>query len=147
MSPFLFRGYKSIQEVLTDCLGQLERDVMGVIWAGGEMTVRTVCAHLDSTTAYTTVMTTMDRLFKKGLLGRTKVGRAFVYQAIITKDELDSALAADVVRSILQRDEQAPLQLLSLLVDTVSALDLSLLDDLERLIREKRQRSDHAKPD
>ena len=48
---------------------------------------RRICAQLDSV-AYTTVMTTMDRLFKKGLLGRKKVGRAFVYHAVATREEV-----------------------------------------------------------
>src|SRR5262245_12612388 len=139
MCPFLFRGYKSIFESYTDSLGQLEREVLGVVWASGEMTVGKACAQLTSAVAYTTVMTTMDRLFKKGLLDRKKVGRAFVYHAIVTEDELEAAVAAEAMRALLQQHERDPLPILSTLVDVVSALDLALLDDLERLIREKRE--------
>src|SRR5262245_17106676 len=146
MCAFLFRGYKSIYESYTDCLGQLEREVLGVVWAGGEMTVGKVCAQLKSAVAYTTVMTTMDRLFKKGLLDRRKAGRAFVYQANVTKDELDAALAAEAMSALLREDDRDPLPLLSTLVDVVSALDLALLDDLERLIREKRRQGENDAP-
>ena len=89
-------------------------------WERAEISVREACERLGSSVAYTTVMTTMDRLFKKGLLDRRKVGRAFVYRARATRQELENAI-------------------LSSLVDAVSDQDRALLDELERLIREKRR--------
>ena len=145
MSLFLFRGYKSIHELFSDSLGGLERDVLGVVWGAGEISVGKVCAQLDRSVKYTTVMTTMDRLFKKGLLERKKAGRAFVYRAVLTKDELDALVAADVVKAALQRDGQDPQTFLSSLVDVVSAQDLALLE-LELLIREKRQQDKNTAP-
>ena len=87
-------------------------------------------------------MTTMDRLFKKGLLARRKVGRAFVYRAAATRDELEGAVATELVQSLFDRPGGAPLPILSSLVDAVSERDRALLDDLERLIREKRRAVD-----
>ena len=50
---------------------------MAVVWKAGEINVREACERLGSSVAYTTVMTTMDRLFKKRLLaaaqGRPRV--------------------------------------------------------------------------
>jgi predicted transcriptional regulator len=146
MSPFLFRGYKSIHELYADSLGRLERDVLDVVWGAGEVSVRKVCAQLDRFVAYTTVMTTMDRLFKKGLLERKKAGRAFVYRAVVTKHELDALVAAELIRAALQQDGQGPLTFLSLLVDVVSAQDLALLDELEMLVRKKHQQEGKAAP-
>jgi predicted transcriptional regulator len=146
MCAFLFRGYKSIHQLRTDCLGPLERDIMAVVWEGGEMTVRTVRARLDQFVAYTTVMTTLDRLFRKGLLDRRKTGRAFAYQPIVTEDELDRAFARGAVSAFLRQDGQDPLPLLSSLVDVVSELDPELLNALERLVREKRQRGEKSPP-
>jgi len=137
--PFLFWGFKSSQQMLDSRLGSLERDVLALVWERGESSVRDICARLESTVAYTTVMTTMDRLFKKGLLSRRKAGRAFVYRATVTRNELDGAVAAELVQSLLQRDGNEPLPILSSLVDAVSDRDRALLDDLERLIREKRR--------
>jgi predicted transcriptional regulator len=136
--PFLFWGFKSSHEVLENSLGALEREVMAVAWDRGEINVREACAQLSSPVAYTTVMTTMDRLFKKGLLARRKVGRAFVYRATATRDELEGAVATELVQSLFERPGGAPLPILSSLVDAVSDRDRALLDDLERLIREKR---------
>ena len=137
--PLLFRGFKSSQEILENGLGALEREVMVVAWGRDEFSVRDACAGLGSSVAYTTVMTTMDRLYKKGLLARRKEGRAFVYRAIATKHELESAVATELVQSLIQRDGSEPLPVLSSLVDAVSDRDRALLDELERLIREKRR--------
>jgi predicted transcriptional regulator len=84
-------------------------------------------------------MTTMDRLFKKGLLARRKAGRAFVYSATATREELEGAVAAELVHSLLQVDGSEPLPILSSLIDAVSDRDRALLGELERLIREKRR--------
>ena len=140
--PFLFRGFKSSRELFESHLGTLEREVMAVVWKAGEVNVREACERLDSSVAYTTVMTTMDRLFKKRLLERRKVGRAFVYTATATRDEMEGAVATELVQNLLQRHGGEPLPLLSSLVDAVSDRDRALLDDLERLIREKRRATD-----
>ena len=71
---FLFRGFKSSCEIFESRLGTLEREVMTLVWACGEISVREACERLGSSVAYTTVMTTMDRLYKKQLLHRRKVG-------------------------------------------------------------------------
>ena len=143
--PFLFWGFKSSHEMLENRLGALEREVMAVVWDHDEINVRDVCARLSAAVAYTTVMTTMDRLFKKRLLSRRKVGRAFVYRAAATRKELEGAVATELVQSLLQRPGGEPLPILSLLVDAVSERDRALLDELERLIREKRRATDREK--
>lgn len=123
---FLFWGFKSSRELFENTLGALEREVMQLAWSRPEVRVRDGCDRLGSSVAYTTVMTTMDRLFKKGLLLRRKVGRAFVYRAAATQQELENAM-------------------LSSLVDAVSERDRALLGELERLVREKRRTLDGKK--
>lgn len=141
MTPrrFLFWGFKSTQQIVENGLGALERAVMSVVWREGDISVREACNRLRVNVAYTTVMTTMDRLFKKGLLTRRKVGRAFVYRAAATRKELEGAIASELFQSLLHRDDNEPLPILSSLVDAVSDRDRALLDELERLIREKRR--------
>jgi predicted transcriptional regulator len=143
--PFLFWGFKSSHEILESRLGALEREVMAVVWNADQISVREACERLGSAVAYTTVMTTMDRLFKKRLLSRRKVGRAFVYAATATREELEGAVATELVQSLLQRHRGEPLPLLSSLVDAVSDRDRALLDELERLVREKRRTTDREK--
>ena len=91
-------------------------------------------------------MTTMDRLFKKQLLDRRKVGRAFLYRATASRDEIENAVTAELVDSLLVRNAAEPLPVLSSLVDAVSDRDRALLDELERLVREKRRAIARAKP-
>jgi predicted transcriptional regulator len=138
---FLFWGFKSSRQLLENSLGALERDVLAIAWNQDEISVRDACERLGSSVAYTTVMTTMDRLYKKGLLSRRKAGRAFIYRATATRDELEGAVAAELVQGLIQRDGSEPLPILSSLVDAVSDRDRALLDELERLIREKRRAS------
>jgi len=140
MRRFLFWGFKSSADFLERSLGSLERDVMALAWDRSEITVRDACDRLGSTVAYTTVMTTMDRLFRKGLLARRKVGRAFVYSAAASRKEIEGAVANELVRSLIHGETCEPLPILSSLVDAVSDRDRALLDELERLIREKRRR-------
>jgi predicted transcriptional regulator len=111
---------------------------MDLAWSRPELSVRDACDGLGGEVAYTTVMTTCDRLFKKHLLTRRKGGRAFVYAAALTRDALESAVASELVGGLLQGGSGGPLPLLSSLVDAVSLRDRALLGDLERLIAEKR---------
>jgi predicted transcriptional regulator len=104
-------------------LGHLESKVMDVLWARGECSVRDVIDQLNRPLAYTTVMTTMDRLYKKGLLERRKEERAFYYQAKLSKAELE-----------LKRADT----LISCLVEAAGPGDSALLSDLENRIRLKR---------
>jgi predicted transcriptional regulator len=136
---FLFWGFRSPRELLRARLGTLERQVIEVVWAGAEVTVRDVHARLDGKVAYTTVMTTLDRLFRKGLLARTKRSRAFVYSALATREELDDIVASDVVSGLLAGEGAAPLPFLSNLVDAVGERDRALLDELERLVKAKQR--------
>jgi predicted transcriptional regulator len=87
--------------------------------------------------AYTTLMTTMDRLYRKGVLAREKRGRAFVYAARESRERFRLTVAGGTLAPILA-DRQGAGALLSFFVDAVGDQDEALLDELERLIREKR---------
>jgi predicted transcriptional regulator len=136
---FLFWGFKSSRDLVENRLGTLEREVMRVAWSQQEISVREACERLGSSVAYTTVMTTMDRLFKKGLLARRKSGRAFIYHAVATRHELEGAITTELMEDLLRRSGSEPLPILSSLVDALSGRDRVLLDELERLVREKRR--------
>ena len=62
----LFWGFRPAEEV--HGLGTLERQILDVVWRQGRSSVRDVLTALDHSIAYTTAMTVMDRLFKKGVL-------------------------------------------------------------------------------
>ena len=120
-------------------LGALEAQVMDEVWRhGGELRVRDVHAALQRRLAYTTVMTTMDRLYKKGLLERRKEGRAFLYSARINRRQLVMNAGVGLIRGLLEREGEPAL---SFLVDAVTDRDRGTLDRLERLIREKKRQA------
>jgi len=134
----LFRPRTGTAGVVTP-LGHLETQVMEIVWSSGECNVREVAQQLQRPLAYTTVMTTLDRLFKKGLLNRRKSERAFLYSAQFTRDEWEQKRAGDFVAAFLAGSEPAGETLISCLVDAVGKQDEALLDALERKIKIKRQ--------
>ena len=120
-------------------LGPLEVQVMEVLWTAGERSVRDVVEQLDRKLAYTTVMTTLDRLFKKGLLDRQKSERAFLYSPRVSHHEWERQRAGDLVAGMLAGSQPSRELLLSSLVDAVGQHDASLLEQLEEKIRRKRK--------
>jgi len=119
-------------------LGHLELTVMQILWDRGESNVRDVTGRLARPLAYTTVMTTLDRLFKKGLLARRKEDRAFVYSPKYSRGEWDQKRTGELIAGLLAPDGSSEL-LISCLVDAVGRHDATLLDELERRIRLKRR--------
>ncbi len=91
--------------------------------------------------AYTTLMTTLDRLYRKGVLDRERAGRAFRYRPRYTRPEMEALLAANAVDAFLGHEPKALRPALSFLVDAVGERDHALLDELEILVREKRERA------
>ena len=112
---------------------------MDVVWDCGECSVRDVVDKLGCKLAYTTVMTTLDRLFKKGLLLRQKAERAFLYSPRFSSQEWERRRAGDLVAGFLAGPQPSRDLLLSSLVDAVGQHDAMLLDELEAKIRNKRK--------
>jgi predicted transcriptional regulator len=136
---FLLRGFKRPREVAFQALGKLEREVLNEIWRRKEVSVRDVYLAFGKSVAYTTLMTTLDRLFKKQLLTRRKDGRAFVYLPAVSPDEFEQGIREDVIEGLLGHGVDAVQPVLACIVDTVSERDRELLDELARLIKEKRR--------
>ena len=120
-------------------LGPLEIDVMEAMWQFGASSVRDVVGRLGRKLAYTTVMTTLDRLFKKGLLYREMTDRAFVYSPMVTREDWDRRRAGEMMAGFLTGPEESRHLLLSCLVDAVGTHDAMLLDELEKKIQRKRE--------
>ena len=81
-------------------LGDLEREVMTQLWDAGEaLTVRQVHERLsaDRDLAYTTVMTVLDRLAKKGVVTQQKADRAYRYAPAQSREEMTAAVMLDAL--------------------------------------------------
>jgi predicted transcriptional regulator len=124
-------------------LGPLEAKLLDRLWQHrGPMRVREVRYHFPEL-AYTTVMTTLDRLYRKGVLGRRRCGRAFAYEPRQSRAEmLRGFVAAQVLR--LWRGAEARTAILSTLVRAAGGHDAATLDELEALIRAERARLQHG---
>ncbi|MGC2198216.1 MAG: BlaI/MecI/CopY family transcriptional regulator [Terriglobales bacterium] len=119
-------------------LGPLEQRLLQDVWERGSATVRELLADGDLKIAYTTVMTTLDRLYKKQLLNRSAEGRAFRYSARVTQEELQRAAAGQAIQQLLGSGSAAFLPL-SYLVEAVTEHDIELLDELQQLVENKRR--------
>ena len=120
-------------------LGALELELMEFLWSRGESSVREVVRQLSRPLAYTTVMTTLDRLFKKGLLDRHKSDRAFLYSPHLSRQEWERQCAGSLVAGFLSGPSPSRELLLSCLLDAVGEHDARLLDELEKKIRCRRK--------
>jgi predicted transcriptional regulator len=82
--------------------GELEMAIMDVMWAAeSPCMVREVRERLryDRPVAYTTVMTVMDILYRKGVLQRVKHGRAWRYWPVERREEHDARVMTEILRS------------------------------------------------
>jgi predicted transcriptional regulator len=117
-------------------LGSLEREVLDLVCETGGGTVREICNHLSRSLAYTTVMTTLDRLYKKDLLHRQKEGRGFRYFPRTAEPSDQNRQPED--RSAISKSVTA-IPLVSYLLDSVGTYDESLLQELEKKIAARRR--------
>src|ERR1700745_1268988 len=125
---FLLRGFRRPREIANFALGKLERQVLEETWRLGEVSVRDIHRVFEERIAYTTLMTTLDRLFKKNLLDRRKDGRAFVYSQSVSAADLTQGITEDMIEGLLGHDAEAVGPVLACIVDTVSERDRELLD-------------------
>ena len=119
--------------------GPLEIRVLEALWSRDTPAcVRDIQPQFPGV-AYTTLMTTLDRLFRKGILEREKNGRAFYYCPTGSQQQLISQLAGSTFATLLPGDAASVRPIMSMFVDTVGQRDHALLDELEELVRARRE--------
>ena len=106
--------------------------------------MRELLDRSDLKLAYTTVMTTLDRLYKKQLLNRVAERRAFRYSPRHTQEEIKKAAAEETIHQLLGSSTAASLPL-SYLVEAVSEHDAGLLDELRQVLEKKRRELNREK--
>jgi len=121
-------------------LFDLEADIMEVVWSSDWewFAVSQVRDRLleSRDIAYTTVMTTINRLHKKGHFDRQRDGRRHLYHAKYSRDAFNQAMAIEVLDSFDAGSQDAAI---ALLVDRVSRADGDELARLEKMIRARRK--------
>lgn len=132
--------FRPEQDGLRAALFDLEADIMEAVWSKGwsEFSVADVQRELERKReiAYTTVMTTVGRLYEKGLLSRDRDGKRYVYRSCMNRDEFSQAMAREFLSSLSGVGHQ---QAIALLVDQVADSDVEELVKLEALIRKRRK--------
>jgi predicted transcriptional regulator len=131
------RGFKPGARGTAHVLGELESAVMETLWVQSHQTVNEVEERLRNKReiAHTTVLTTLDRMYRKGYLTREKQAKAFVYAPRYTRDEFERMLAQEVLGALIGHFTEPAL---STFVDLVSD-EPGALDQLEEKIRAKRR--------
>lgn len=116
---------------------------MDVIWSRpGAMPVAEVHAALrsESSTAYTTVKTTLERLASKGILVRKKGARAYLYEAAVSREELERRIVSQVLDRLVEQFPEAVASFFVRPGTTLSAEQLALLAE----VIEQRRRDSHG---
>ena len=118
-------------------LGDLEMEVLEHLWHIGAGDVRTVHLALSEGRKHhpNTIQSTLDRLFRKGLLKRKKLCRAFIYTPQFNREELTARLVEETLHRI---KGAAPLPMLAAFVDLAAAQDPSVLDELQQFLEDRR---------
>lgn len=116
-------------------LGELEAEVMSIVWSHSPVTVKDVSDRLSRERAYNTVQTTLDRLYRKDLLLREKQSHAFVYRPRLDRAEYHRHVMSGFFRELLQNERGS---VLAAFVDTAADADIENLKRLEELIQTKR---------
>lgn len=116
-------------------LGELELAVMEVLWQRAPLAVKEVVSALSQRKlAYTTLMTILDRLFKKGMVERIKRSHAFYYAPALDRDAYERRLVASMLSNLPTASREA---MLTGFLDFASADD-ETFQALERLIAERK---------
>jgi predicted transcriptional regulator len=121
--------------VLRLVLGPLETQVMEVLWACGECRAREVMQRMDRSLAYTTIMSTLDRLFRKNLVSRRLCDRAYIYAPLISCQEWIDRVARDVVAKLLAGPRASREALVACLLEAAGDQEDLLLGVIERRVR------------
>jgi len=137
MPKITLRNFRPADRGVKQVLGKLEAEVMQILWRQPNQTVTEVEETLRRRReiAHTTVLTTLDRLHRKGYLTREKNGKAFVYTPRYSREEFERGLAQEVLGALLGGLGEP---VLSTFVELVGE-DKAKLERLEELIRKKRE--------
>ncbi len=118
-------------------LAPLELDCMNTLWPIGEATVREIRDRLAErrSRAYTTVMTIMDRLARKGVVERKKAGRAYVYRPLLSAEAARTQALTQVVDNFFGGSKEALLTQLGVAQPSRSAVAGEPLPDFDVAMR------------
>lgn len=120
-------------------LGQLELQVLEYIWRDARGDAKGIHQDLDQRRciSLSTVQSTLDRLFRKQLLTRSKLSHAYIYRPAVSRHDLISRMITDVISTLSDGNLEPAL---SGLIDHADAVDDRTLERLELMIAQRRKK-------
>lgn len=118
-----------MQTELTRVLGPLERQTLDVIGDSDKCSVRDVVRGLSHKRAYTTVKTTLDRLYRKKILNRKRLRGKFFYSARLSRRELEVNIARGLLMRMLTSSTTSRELIISSLLEAIRQHDAKLFDE------------------
>ncbi|WP_293446421.1 BlaI/MecI/CopY family transcriptional regulator [Persephonella sp.] len=137
MIDFFKKGFKTLKfkRQKPSPFGDLEEKVMEFLWENGSGSVREVRQYLgEDKFAHTTVMTVMDRLYKKGILKREKEGKGYRYYPVISREQFETEVAKKVVKDMLK---SSPSTAVAAFEGLIEELPEEEIDRIRKLFEEK----------
>ncbi|WP_456464422.1 BlaI/MecI/CopY family transcriptional regulator [Persephonella sp.] len=137
MIDFFKKGFKTLKfkKQKPSPFGDLEEKVMEFLWEKGSGSVREVRQYLgENKFAHTTVMTVMDRLYKKGILKRDKEGKGYRYYPVISREQFEAEVAKKVVKDMLK---SSPSTAVAAFEGLIEELPEEEIDRIRKLFEEK----------
>lgn len=131
-------NFRPMKRGLARALGDLEKDIMDILWSNGGVTGKEVLAEISRSkkAAITTVLTVLDRLVKKGIVKKVKGESVYIYTPALTKDEFTDIVSHEVMRGVLDISASSAV---ASFVDVLAEADPNELDRLSRLIEKKKK--------
>lgn len=119
----------------TQAVTEAEHAILDVLWTHGESSVKEVAAKLSEKkpVAYTTVLTMLGVLYRKGLVEHRSEGRAFIYSAAVTRAEVRARALGNLLTQLFDGSAEA----LALHLFENHDLDPKALEQLRSRIRNK----------
>jgi len=118
--------------------GSGEQLVLEALWEKGSLTGRAIFEEVSRSKglAYTTVLTVVSRMVKKGSVKRKKAGGIYIFEAALKKPEFERHVASTVIKGIV---EISPAHAVSAFVDVLSQYDARRFDEIMKVIEEMRK--------
>ncbi len=126
-------------------LGDLELEVLEYLWVHGEGTPKTVHSHMQDWRDNTlnTVQSTLDRLYKKGILERKKIAYSFQYTCKYSRTEILTLKIGDLAEELSKGETR---ELLAAFVEFTARLEEPRIAELEAMISAHRKKQARKKP-
>lgn len=139
MSKELKFNFNPFKEGLNHVLGTLEKDIMEVLWERQESSVKDILDAFpaDRNISYSAVITVTNRMTKKGLLKKRKMGKAYFYKSIYDREQFFEMVSKKVVEGISGFSLKSAMVHF---VDYMSQMDPEKMEYFSKLIESKRKK-------